>query len=59
MFTALESINLTDGKHLFGSLLGNGSVVVICAIAGVAVIAVVVMSLYKKKKGNRGEDEDE
>lgn len=50
MFAALESINPTGGKHLFGSLLGNGSIVVICAIVCIAVIVAIVIYLRKKKK---------
>ena len=59
MVKTLELINTTDGKHLFGSLFGKGSIVMICAIIGVAVIAVVVVNLHKKKKSNKGDNDDE
>lgn len=60
MFTALKLLTTTDdGKHLFGSLFGNGSIVMIGAIIGVAVIAVVVVNLQKKKNGNKGDEEDD
>ena len=58
MFTALEIIPITDGKHLFASMFGNGSIAMMSAIAGIAVIAVVVIHIRKKKK-DKGEEEDE
>ena len=59
MFTTLELITPTDGKHLFGSLLGKGSIVMICAIIGIAVVAAIVVNLQKKKSDNKGDNEDE
>ena len=59
MFTTMRLITTTDAKQLLGSLFGKGSIVMICAIVGVAVIAVVVADLQKKKKGTKGENEDE
>lgn len=49
----------TNGKHMIASLLGNGSVVVICSIIGVAVIAAVVIYMRKKKKDDKGDKGDE
>ena len=61
MFTTLGLITTTggDGKHLLGSLFGKGSIIMICAIIGIAVVAVVVVNLQKKKNGNKGDKEDE
>ena len=42
------------GKKLVGSLIGNGSVIVIGAILGLAVIVATVIFL-RKKKNNKGE----
>lgn len=38
-----------NGKHLFGSVIDNGSLIVIGAIAGVAILAAVIIFLRKKK----------
>ena len=59
MFKTLEIITETDGKHLFGSMFGNGSVPIICAILGIAILVAIVIYIKKKKKGNKGENEDE
>lgn len=57
----LLSLNIDEsiGKKLFGSLFSSGSVPIICTIAGLAIIAAVVIYIKKKKKGNKGENEDE
>ena len=47
-----------NGKHLFGSLIDNGSLVVIGVIAGVAIVAAVVIFLLKKKKDKNKKDEN-
>ena len=59
MLTILELITTIDGKHLLGSLFGKGSIVMICAIVGVAILAAIVIYLQKKKKGSKGDNEDE
>jgi uncharacterized membrane protein YuzA (DUF378 family) len=51
--------DLENGKNLFGSLFGNGSIVMICVLAGIAVLAAIVIYLQKKRKDNKGENEDE
>ena len=63
--TALLALNLSldgaNGKHLYASLFGNGSVIIICAFVGVAVLAAVLVYLQKKKKdnNNNGKNDDE
>jgi hypothetical protein len=57
----LLSLNIDEsiGKKLFGSLFSSGSVPIICTIAGLAVLAAIVIYLQKKKKGNKGDNDDE
>ena len=43
-------VNKENGKLLFGSLIDNGSLIVIGAIAGVAILAAIIIFLRKKKK---------
>jgi hypothetical protein len=50
--------NLGDGKHLFGSLLGNGSLIAIGVIVGAAIVAAIVIFLLKKKKSNKEDNEN-
>ena len=49
----LLSLDLGDlgGKRLFGSLFSEGSLIAIGVIAGVAVLAAIIIFLCKKKKG--------
>ena len=51
--------NVSNGKHMVGSLFGNGTVVVIGVMIALAVLAGVVIYLQKKKKGNKGKNENE
>ncbi|MBQ5910471.1 MAG: LPXTG cell wall anchor domain-containing protein [Clostridia bacterium] len=51
------NIDNTSGKRLFGSLINDGSLVVIGAIAGLAILAAVIIFLRKKK--NKDENENE
>lgn len=53
------NIDKTNGKHLFGSLINDGSLIVIGSVAGLAVLAAIVIFLRKKKKGNKEENENE
>lgn len=46
-------------KKLIASLLGNGSVIVICSFLGVAILAAIIIFWRKKKKGNKGRKDDE
>lgn len=48
-----------NGKTLFGSLLGTGSLVAIGSILGIAAIVAVVLYLRKKKSDSKGENDDE
>jgi uncharacterized membrane protein YuzA (DUF378 family) len=48
-----------DDSDLVASLFGEGSVVMICLIIGVAVLAAIIIFLQKKKKINKGENENE
>jgi uncharacterized membrane protein YuzA (DUF378 family) len=48
-----------DDSDLVASLFGEGSVVMICLIIGVAVLAAIIIFLQKKKKSNKGENENE
>lgn len=56
---SLGSNTIGDGKNLFGSMVGDGSLAIICAAVAVAVLAGVVIFVYKKKKSKKGEGEDE
>jgi hypothetical protein len=58
MLLALNT-DLGNGKHLYGSMFGNGSVAIICSILGVAILAAIIIFLQKKKKDNKGENDDE
>ena len=49
MLAALEYEGIND-KHLFGSLFGNGSIPLICAIIGVAIVAGIIIYIQKNKK---------
>lgn len=53
------NIDKTNGKRLFGSLINDGSLVVIGSIAGLAILAAIIIFLRKKKKGNKEENENE
>lgn len=48
-----------DDSELVASLFGDGSIVIICSIAGIAILAAIIIYIQKKKKGNKGENEDE
>ena len=48
-----------NDSEVIASLFSNGSVVIICSLFGLAVLAAVIMYLQKKKKSNKGENEDE
>lgn len=50
------NLDIGNGKHLFGSLIDNGSLVVIGAIAGVAILAAIIIVLCKKKKKNKDDE---
>ena len=52
------NVDKEGGKKLVASLIGNGSVIVIGAILGLAVIVATIMFL-RKKKNNKGEKDDE
>lgn len=52
-------VDTGSGKKLFGSLIDNGSLIVIGAIAGVAILAAVIIFLRKKKKGKKENNENE
>lgn len=52
------NIDKTNGKHLFGSLISNGSLIVIGSIAGLAILAAVIIFLRKKKKDNKEENDN-
>ena len=56
----LLSINIdkNNGKHLFGTLINNGSLVVIGLIAVLAIVTAIVIFLRKKKKDNEEKDEN-
>lgn len=53
------NIDKTNGKHLFGSLISNGSLIVIGSIAGLAILVAIIIYLRKKKKNNKKENEKE
>lgn len=48
-----------DDSELVASLFGEGSIVIICSIAGLAILVAIIIYIQKKKKGNKGEKEDE
>jgi predicted MFS family arabinose efflux permease len=47
------NLDIGNGKQLFGSMINNGSLVVIGAIAGVAIVAAIIIFLCKKKKADK------
>ena len=47
------NLDIGNGKQLFGSMINNGSLVVIGAIAGAAIVAAIVIFLCKKKKADK------
>ena len=49
----------SEDSELVASLFGDGSLVIICSLFGLAVLAAIVIYLQKKKKSNKGEQEDE
>ena len=51
--------DITNGKHLFGSLISDGSLLVIGVITVIAVLAAVVIILRKKKKDNKNDNNNE
>jgi len=57
----LPALNKTDphDDELVASLFGDGSIVIICSIAGIAILAAIIIYIQKKKKGNKGENENE
>ncbi len=57
----LLSLNIDEsiGKKLFGSLFSSGSVPIICTIAGLAILAAILIYIQKKKNGNKGDKDDE
>ena len=46
-------------SELVASLFGDGSLVIVCTLFGLAVLAAIVIYLQKKKKGNKGDNDDE
>jgi LPXTG-motif cell wall-anchored protein len=51
MITRLAlDVDLPGGKQLFGSLINDGSLIVIGAIAALAIAAAILLFLRKKKK---------
>ena len=50
---ALNTGGLNNGKNLFGSLISDGSLIVIGVIAGLAILAGVIIFLRKKKKDKK------
>ena len=48
-----------DDSKLVASLFGDGSLVIVCSFFGLAVLAAIVIYLQKKKKGNKGDNDDE
>lgn len=48
-----------DDSELVASLFGDGSIVIICSIAGIAILAAIIIYIQKKKKGNKGENDNE
>ena len=56
----LLSINIdkNNGKHLFGTLINNGSLVVIGLILVLAIVTAIVIFLRKKKKDNKEKDKN-
>lgn len=49
------NLDIGNGKQLFGSLINNGSLIAIGAIAGLAIVVAVVLFLRKKKKQKENE----
>ena len=58
MIPALKKEEPNDNE-LVASLFGDGSLVIVCSFFGFAVLAAIVIYLQKKKKGNKGDNDDE
>ena len=58
MVAALD-LGSGNGKHLVGSLFGNGATAVLCVVVVVVVLVAIVIGVQKKKKRVKGEKEDE
>ena len=58
MKLASEVIN-PNGKHLLGSLFGEGSLIAIGSLVAIAVAVAIVVCVTKKRKNNKGDNEDE
>ena len=46
-------------SELVASLFGDGSLLIVCTFFGLAVLAGTIIYLQKKKKGNKGDNDDE
>ena len=57
LFGVLLALNtdLGNGKHLFGSMIGNGSVAVICSVVGLAILVAIIVIWRKKNKDDKEE----
>lgn len=51
--------DISIDKHLFGSLVSDGSLIVIGAVGGLAILAAIVIYLRKKKNKNDKDNEEE
>ena len=51
--------DISSDKHLFGSLVSDGSLIVIGAVGGLAILAAIVIYLRKKKNKNDKDNEEE
>lgn len=51
------NVDIGNGKQLFGTLMSGGSLVVIGVIAGIAIVAAIIIFLRKKKNQKENENE--
>ena len=56
----LPALNKAEdkGSEWIASLFGEGSIVIICIIAGIAVVAAILIYAQKKRRGSKGDKED-
>ena len=47
--------DLGNGKHLFGSMIGNGTLAIIGSVLGLAILVAIIVFLRKKKKDNKAD----
>ena len=58
MKLASEVIN-PNGKHLLGSLFGKGSLISIGFLVAIAAAVAIAICVAKKRKNNKGDNENE